>query len=242
MYLSLRFHHLLLSIALLSAHSVSAGISLDNTRIIFNADDNKSAANIQINNSQDSDSPYLIKTQVTQDINGQKTDVPFITTPNLFRLEPGNSNQVRIISKPHTLPEDRESIFYFRAIAMPPQSSKENGDKHILEGGIQLASGNVIKLFYRPAGLVIASDKAAGKLLFSATKTGIKVTNPTPYYITLVSLEIEGKAVNIRTTAGRNMVPPLSDRLFPSSRKQGSVQWQVINDYGGEDIFNGKIQ
>jgi len=242
MCVPVRFHCLLFSIGMVSAMPGIAGIFLDSTRIILNAENNKSGANVQVNSARTSDTPYLIKVQITQDINGLDTEVPFIITPNLFRLDPGNSNQIRILPKQYTFPEDRESIFYFRAIALPAQNNKEAEDISLLGGSLQLASGNVIKLFYRPAGLVFPKDKATEKLTFSATLNGVKVTNPTPYFITLTSLKINGQSVNIRTKPGSNMIPPLSDAVFTSASRQGKVQWQIINDYGGMENFNGSTQ
>lgn len=241
MRLPVGFPHLLLIITIMSATRAMAGISLDATRIIFDAN-NKMGMNVQVNSSQTSSTPYLVKTQVTEDINGQHTDVPFITTPSLFRLDPGNSNQVRILPKQHTFPKDKESVFYFRAVALPTQSDEESEGNRHLTGDLQLASGNVIKLFYRPAGLTLPREKAANKLTFSATRNGVKVTNPTPYFLTLTSLKINGQAVNIRTKPGSNMIPPQSDMVFFNAPHQGRVQWQVINDYGGAEIFNGILQ
>lgn len=242
MSLPVCFQRLLLSIAIISAAPANAGISLDSTRIIFDEKNSKSGTNIQVNSAQESETPYLIKTQVTQDISGQERNVPFITTPSLFRLDPGNSNQVRILPKSHAFPEDRESVFYFRAVAVPTQAEDGNGNTSRVGGDLQLASGNVIKLFYRPAGLTLLPEKAAGKLIFSIAQNGIKVINPSPYFLTLTSLKINGQAVNIRTKPGGNMISPKSEEIFATTHQQGKVQWQVINDYGGVEEFNGTVQ
>lgn len=219
-----------------------AGISLDGTRIIFHTADEKTGTSIQVRSASSSETPYLIKTQVTQDASGQQAAVPFVTTPSLFRLEPANSNQVRILSKPHNLAQDRESVFYFRATAVPATQTPEKNDKYKLGGALQLASGNVVKLFYRPKGLAISPEKAATELSFSKVPQGIKITNPTPYYLTFSSIRINGKTVNIRISPVSNMIAPFSEVVFPHPNTTGTVQWQVINDYGGLDTFHGKIQ
>lgn len=218
-----------------------AGIYLNNNRIIFDYDKKKSGEIIQINSSSESDSPYLVKVQITQDIDGLNTQVPFVATPNLFRLDPGQSNQVRILSVNPMLPTDRESVFYFRAVALPVQ--KEGGDAahHNIGGDLQLASGNVVKLFYRPQELTLQQDDAAKKLTVKASTSGVTVTNPTPYYLTLTSLKIDGKTVNLRSTPGSNMISPFSDSHFASAVRKGAAQWQIINDYGGMETFHGNI-
>ncbi|MCS3429514.1 molecular chaperone [Klebsiella sp. BIGb0407] len=227
---------------ILNSIPAMAGISLDGTRIIFRAEDDKIGASIQVRSALSSESPYLVKTQITRDTSGQQTAVPFITAPSLFRLEPGNANQVRILVTPHSLPQDRESVFYFRATALPASRTTEQSDKYKLGGELQLASGNVIKLFYRPKGLTESPEKSASALGFSSSVQGVKVANPGPYYLTLSSLQVNGKAVNIKTSPGSNMIAPFSDYVFPYQKTTGAVQWQTINDYGGLDTFHGKIQ
>lgn len=233
---------ILLIAGLLNSVPVFAGISLDGTRIIFYAENEKNGASIQVRSGSSSATPYLVKTQVTRDTSGQQIDVPFITTPSLFRLESGNSNQVRILSRPYHFATDRESLFYFRVTAVPTTQAPEQNNQYKLGGDLQLASGNVIKLFYRPKGLTITPEKAASGLIFSNTAQGIKIANPTPYYLTLSSVQVNGNAVNIKTSPGSNMVAPFSDSVFPYPRTTGTVQWQVINDYGGLDTSHGKIQ
>lgn len=232
---------LLVTVMLYSIPAI-AGISLDGTRIIFQAADEKMGISVQVRSAISSESPYLVKTQVTQDTSGQQIAVPFITTPSLFRLEPGNTNQVRILMVPHNLAQDRESVFYFRATAVPATQTSEQNPQYKLGGELQLASGNVIKLFYRPKGLSETPEKSASALGFSSSAQGIKISNPGPYYLTISSVQINGKAVSIKTYPGSNMVAPFSDSVFPHPKTTGTVQWQTINDYGGLDTFHGKIQ
>lgn len=234
---------LLILIAMLNSIPTIAGISLDATRIIFHEEDEKNGAAVQVRSAASSDTPYLIKTQVTRDTSGQQNNTPFITTPSLFRLESGNSNQVRILLRPQQhLPRDRESVFYFRATAVPTTRVQDQNNKYKLAGELQLASGNVIKLFYRPKGLAITAEKAGSELIFSNTAQGLKVSNPSPYYLTLASIRINNQAVNIKTSLGSNMLAPFSDTVFPHFNSRGSVEWQVINDYGGLDTSHGKVQ
>ncbi len=229
-------------IFILYSMSVSAGIALDGTRIIFNANDISSGTTISVTSSQNSNTPYLVKTAVSLDLNGEKTDTPFITYPSFFRLDPGNTNQVRIQLKQNDFPLDRESLFYFRAISMPTTDSNDKQEKSSVGGSVQLASGNIIKLFYRPNGLVFSQSQAMGKLQFYATQNGVKVSNPTPYYITISNLKVNGKGINIRTNSSSNMLAPFETSIFTSTNRNGDVEWDVINDYGGQEKFHGTVQ
>lgn len=236
------FFSLFLAFSTVATAPAIAGIALDSTRIVYLESDKQSGKSIQVSSSALSNTPYLVKIKITRDIHGQRADTPFIVTPSLFRLIPGSENQVRILKKPSTLPQDRESLFYFHAVAIPTASLKEEKDKSKLGGSLQLASSNIIKLFYRPNGLSPGRDKAAEKLQLIFTAQGLKLTNPTPYYLTLSDLSINGKTVNIRSVVGENMIAPFSDTTFTHARTKGVVSWQVINDYGGMETFNGSLQ
>lgn len=110
--------HAVSSLVLLSATSV-AGIAIDSTRIIFQAADDTTGKSVGITSSSGSLTPYLIKAQILKTPAGEQADTPFLVTPSLFRLEPGSTNQVRIMKKNTALPQDKESVFYLRAIATP---------------------------------------------------------------------------------------------------------------------------
>ncbi|HEM8293693.1 TPA: molecular chaperone [Providencia stuartii] len=220
-----------------------AGISLNATRLIISENDGMQGASIGVRSDETSTRAFLVKAQVFRDIDGQHEQVPFVVSPSLFRLEPGNTNQLRVIKNGGNLPNDKESVFYFRVAALPAastqsKSSSSSGTENILN----VATGNIIKLFYRPNNLPIKQKEAMGRLQFQRVANGIKVTNPTPYYITINSLTINGSDVNIRATRGQNMLPPYGDTIFLHSVKSGKIQWKAINDYGGIESFHGQIQ
>ncbi|AHG21731.1 fimbrial chaperone protein [Chania multitudinisentens RB-25] len=243
--MTLNIKHTLRIIAggmLLTAAPAMAGISADATRVIFQANDEAKGKSIGLTSSTSSLSPYLVKTQVTQDVQGQQTQVPFVTTPSLFRLEPGSTNQVLMMKTPGSLPQDRESLFYFRAVAMPAGAASTTSPAPAVAGTLQVATATVIKLFYRPGGLAMPQPQAMSKLQFSAEKQGVKVSNPTPYYITLNRLSIGNTPVKLRVEDGSSMIAPYSHALYPGTPRQGRVEWTAINDYGGMEAFNGTVQ
>ncbi|WP_306297295.1 fimbrial biogenesis chaperone [Morganella morganii] len=90
--------HAVSSLVLLSATSV-AGIAIDSTRIIFQAADDTTGKSVGITSSSGSLTPYLIKAQILKTPAGEQADTPFLVTPSLFRLEPGSTNQIRIMKK-----------------------------------------------------------------------------------------------------------------------------------------------
>ncbi|MEX9821639.1 fimbrial biogenesis chaperone [Providencia vermicola] len=146
---------------LLSSTSAIAGIILHGTRIIYNESRDNVGANITIKSEDNSNTPYLIRTQIYRDVQGQVAQDKFVTTPSMFRLEPNNLNQVKILRIKNDLPKDRESIFYFRAIALPATDKLDDKANPNLAGTLQIATGNTIKLFYRPVKFSISQKEAA---------------------------------------------------------------------------------
>ena len=220
-----------------------AGVSLTSTRLIV-AESNRSqkvSGSVGIRSDETSSGPYLVKAQVFRDIKGTHAEVPFVVSPALFRLEPGNTNQLRVVKKGGELPKDRESLFYFRVAALPASEKTSQTVFSAPKGALNVATGNIIKLFYRPNGLPITANTAMGGLQFTIVGHQIKVSNPSPYYLTLSSLQINGKPVNIRVYPEQNMIAPFSHTLFASTVTKGHVQWQAIDDYGGRETFNGAI-
>lgn len=230
------------SLVLLSATSV-AGIAIDSTRIIFQATDDTTGKSVGITSFSGSLTPYLIKAQILKTPTGnEQADAPFLVTPSLFRLEPGSTNQVRIMKKNSTLPQDRESVFYLRAIATPAGEKNDTQQENNIGGTVQVSSGNIIKLFYRPAGLKMQPEQAMQSLQFSAAGNGLKITNPSPYHITLNSLTVGGHKVPMSIKAGNTMIAPMSSNIYPGAPHQGSAEWKAINDYGGTEVFHGQIR
>ncbi|WP_159175192.1 molecular chaperone, partial [Klebsiella pneumoniae] len=105
-----------------------------------------------------------VRAQVSRDIEGNNVQTPFITTPSLFRLEPGSTNQVLVVKKPGAdgLATDRESLFYFRSVAMPAGEKQSASPSSVVGGSLQVSTATVVKLFYRPGGLALPQQQAMG--------------------------------------------------------------------------------
>lgn len=223
--------------------SAIAGISFDSSRLIFSASDQANGQSIGVSSSAQSPSPYLVKAQVLGDVRGDKTDTPFSVTPSLFRLEPGSTNQLRILKTGNQLlAKNKESLFYLRMIALPAGQGSEVVPKTEVGGAVTVSTGSVIKLFYRPAGLSQTQQQAMAGLQFTQQGNTLRVTNPSPYYVTLTSLTVGGKAVAMSVRQQNTMIAPFGQMTYSRTGTSGSVTWQAINDFGGVEKFNGKIQ
>ncbi|WP_333494776.1 fimbrial biogenesis chaperone [Kluyvera sp. CHPC 1.251] len=199
--------------------SAHAGVTVDGTRFIFDAD--KPSITFTVNNT--AQQRYLVLSKVLDSQGQSGNQVPFITTPPLFPLLPGHSNIVRIMRMGGDLPDDRESLFWLSVASIPETQSKPTAN------ALQIAIRSRMKLFYRPVGLKGREEEAYRQLLWKAQGSKTLVSNPTPYYVTLVNLR-----VNDRTVENAGMVAPFASEVKNICPTSGRcvLQWQTINDYG----------
>lgn len=224
----------LIFVGLTATQTVQAGgFGISATRLIY--PQGASSVSLTLRNTQP-DAPYLVQTTVSASIDG-KGVAPFLVTPPLFRLEPNSSNQIRISANGGALPSDRESVFYINARAIPSSVAGTGEDQQQSVGGeVKLGVANVIKLFYRPAGLAPTVANAHKNLQFTLVKEGLQVNNASPYFINFAGISFAGEALSLaRAEAG--MIAPFSNHIFPTKVKQGEIRWRVINDLGGIDAF-----
>lgn len=208
-----------LCIAACTCCYAQAGVVVEGTRFIFNAD--KTSITFTVNNT--SQQRFLLLSKVL-DAQGQATrDVPFMTTPPLFPLAAGHSNIIRIIRTGGDLPDDRESLFWLSVASIPQTQGKPSPNS------LQVAIRSRMKLFFRPLGLKGREEDAYRQLTWQRAGMQVQVNNPTPYYVTLFHLQLNGIAVN-----NVGMVAPFSRVTTSGCPVDGPcrVQWQTINDYG----------
>lgn len=209
------------------AFAAEGGISLSRTRVIFQSTDNAQTLTLQNHGSR----PYLVQSAVVATPQGHEP-APFLTTPPLFRLEALSKNTLRILRKGDVaLPTDRESVFYFTAVAVPAMTPPKEKDDSSLAARISVGIQNTIKLFYRPVGLAMAPEEAEGRLTFHLQGGKVQVDNPTPYYLTFSSLAFDGTEINVRDSV--SMIAPFSQVSYSVVGHVSKAQWSVINDYGG---------
>jgi P pilus assembly chaperone PapD len=205
----------------------SGGLSLSQTRVIFDA--NEPGVTVSLHNK--GERPWLVRARVLIAPDSMAT-APFTVTPPLFRLEPNSRNTVRIMRQGgQDLPADRESVFYLSFLAIPSSQRLDEDVSTGVAAQVTVGMDTVIKLFYRPSGIAMAPQVAAGKLIVRRTEQAITVDNPTPYYQTLSSLSLDGKPVDVR--AQGSMIAPFGSQRYTVSGQPSEAVWTVINDYGG---------
>lgn len=196
----------------------AGGIALGATRVIYPADAKQTSLALSNSNKQER---YLINAWI-ENATGQK-EKTFVITPPLFVSEPNSENTLRIIYAGPALATDRESLFYLNVKAIPSMD-KNNGENNNV---LQLAILSRIKLFVRPNKLETQPGQALDTLAFTRSGSAISINNPSPYFITLVNLQMGGKKLDNVMVAPKNSATV----TLPAGVK-GALSWQSVNDYG----------
>lgn len=196
----------------------AGGIALGATRVIYPADAKQTSLALSNSNKQER---YLINAWI-ENATGQK-EKTFVITPPLFVSEPNSENTLRIIYAGPALATDRESLFYLNVKAIPSMD-KNNGENNNV---LQLAILSRIKLFVRPNKLETQPGQALDTLAFTRRGSAISINNPSPYFITLVNLQLGGKKLDNVMVA-----PKTSATVTLPAGAQGALSWQSVNDYG----------
>ena len=228
-----------LSIFLSTLGSISfAAVTIDGTRIIYHSD--AKSTNVQLRNGINQ--PALVQTWID---NGNEMEIPkgetipFILNPSLTRIEAQKGQIIRIIpTNISSLAKDRESLFWFNMLDIPPENEAlKNVDK------VKFNVRTRIKLFYRPKNLNISPLHAYNELKFKfINENKIEVDNPTPYFITLLSVNNVNQKVGY---LGQSVIlEPFKSKEVTLEQpiiNNQKISYSVMNDIGTSQNFNSKF-
>lgn len=194
----------------------AGGVGLGATRIVYSSAITQSSLDIR-NTSQTAS--FLIQSWIEDEHGNRSNDL--LITPPLYVLKPATESVVKIMFSGKSLPPDRETLYWLTAKAIPQQSKSNTANT------LKFASANRIKIFYRPEGLAEKSTDAFKKISASFKSGKVILTNPTPYYLTLINIKIDNQP------AKSIMLPPFADRELVERFSHASLfSYQTINDYG----------
>lgn len=206
-----------------------ANVVITGTRIIYPAE--QKSITIQLNNA--GDSPALVQAWLDKgDIKSSPNSikVPFVIAPPIARVEANAGQSLRVnFTGTESLPKDRESIFYFNLLDIPPKPNAQSLADN--PNYLQFAIRSRLKFFYRPSGLSISPSEAYQKVNFIAEGSVIRVDNQTPYFITYSHIKVNNQ--NVKNV---DMIAPYSQQTYPfkGAVAGAKVHWKVVNDYGGD--------
>lgn len=214
--------------------SHAAGFGINSTRLIYPEGANSITATLR--NRGDAN-VYLVQSSVSR-LSASTQAAPFDVTPPLFRMEAESKHQVRIRFRGAELPTDRESVFYFRTTAIPASLNKEDdGSQRLIKGDTRFGVGKSIKLFYRPKNLAGDALSAQRNLRLEADASGLKISNPSPYYVSFLDIRVAGKRLSL-DDAEEKMLPPFGSHTWSVRNAKGKVEWVSIDDHGGYHAFS----
>ncbi|MEQ4763290.1 fimbrial biogenesis chaperone [Klebsiella aerogenes] len=211
--------------------SASANVVINTTRVIYPAE--KKEVSVQLLNT--GENPSLVQAWIDDgDANStpETARVPFLLTPPVVKVEGKNGQQLRIKFTQGNLPQNHESIFYLNVLDIPPVADDSAG-KNVM----QIAVRSRIKLFYRPAGLTMSAKEMDKHIQLVKTANGVKINNPTPYYLNLVGITASGLKPNLLDD-GLVIAPGAEKSVtanIPNNIKQFTLV--MIDDFGSLNKF-----
>lgn len=220
------------------AGPAQAALVLMGTRVVYPSD----AKDVSIRARNEGSEPMLTQVWVDDGSAGiapANMVVPFTVSPVLTRIDPNSSALIRLTYTGGQLPDDRESLFYLNVLEAPPRSDSTTSAMFTFR--------TRIKIFFRPAALRDGLDDAPSmlewKLVSSGTSRALEVKNPTPFYVSMSSIEsvVGGK----RTSVGKGMVEPYGTQRFKLPQGIGAgkirVDYEAINDFGGRHTLTREL-
>ncbi len=215
---------------LLASHASLAAVTLQGTRIVHDAGKGR---DVTVKASNGGDQPAMVQVWVDagdSHARPQNVRTPFRLTPaepRLLQAHQGQAYRITYAPRPSEapLPTDRESVFYFNLLDIPPKPTDAAG-KNVL----QFAVRTRVKLFHRPAGLPGNARDAAAALVWTRAGNALQVTNPTAYHVTLSTLTLaDGRKVEV------DMIAPGQQVRYPlpaGAPMPAKVTFQWLDDYG----------
>lgn len=226
-----------------------AGVVVSGTRVVYKA--NQKDVSIWLKNNNDK--PALVQIWMDggdENASPENARVPFVAMPPIFRLEPNKQQVVRLVYTGEALPSDKESLFWFNVLEVPPKAQSNEA-----ENQLQFAFRSRLKLFFRPEGLPYDVSEAPGKLRWQLVNReqgpALQVHNPTPYNVNFDSVVLVAADKRYVKPEGQvsseNMVGPGASNLFPLPDLKSlpgadaQVEFKVIDDIGSVSTHTQKI-
>lgn len=222
---------LLLNLCL--CHEATAGVMPSRSRIIYTPNNREQSLMLANTNTY----PVVAQTWVdngegTPDIN----DVPFVSIPSVFRLEPHGIKGVRIIYNAIRVPQDRESLYWLNIYEIPPEKKDAAGENSVL-----ITMNTQIKVFYRPQGINETPEKALPELTCRRNDNkSIVCHNPSPIHLSVIAVKVHAGTLNFGGRDADLLIRPFSDKVFHFNQVLSdsfSIEFRYINDAGEQHTF-----
>jgi len=231
--ISNKYSALMISVfLLLLSGQALASIVITGTRVIYHQEDKEVSVRLKNVGS----GPVLIQSWIDNgDVSSTPENIrtPFVITPPVNRVDKGKGQTLRVtLMDSSSFARDRESVAWLNVLEVPA-INKEKKDLNTL----QMAFRTRLKLFYRPAGLKGDANESVKLLTWSVSNGQLRVTNPTPYHVSLVSVSVNGKRVE-----GEMIAPLSAQTLQIKASAAKSVSGEYVNDFGAVHPFSAAVR
>lgn len=229
----------LLMFLFISVHCNSS-VTMTGNRIIYPS--NVNSVDIKLSNKDAF--PYVI--QCWLDSGDEKSTpqtgkAPFLVTPPIFKINPQTGQVARIMftGDRKSLPQDRESVFYFNFLQIPPAQSEAEAKKN---NQLLILLKNRVKVFYRPVQLSRPQDhvkKFEVNIRKRENASGYEVVlnNNNPWYASVADVVLVQNDHKI--SAGKsNMIEPFGQQTWTFSKEKLNINQSIkiilsiVNDQG----------
>ncbi len=233
---------LLFGATLLASHAALADIVISGTRIIYP----ESAKDVTVNMENRGGKPLLVQTWLDDGrdtTNPQELKLPFVITPPVSRVDAGKGQTVRITWLGQPLPQDRETMYWFNVLEVPPKAKNTE-----TQNMLQLAFRTRIKMFFRPNGLKSSPSTAAAQITWSQQQQNNKpvlvARNDSPYYVSLA--KVTAQFGSTPEEVEPHSIAPFSTQVMPlthtGSARVAKITYASINDFGGVEQHKAVIK
>ncbi len=187
-----------------SVFATDLSIKLDQTRTYIEGDEKKGYFRLE----NKSEIPFLLVASMVEageDGGEGERSTDFLVSPHVLQVAPKGRADLSVIRLSDKLPKDRESLRYLKVSVMPGLKSDPTED--LLTESVNL----FVSVFYRPQNLVNENAVYESCRRLRVRREGGKASllNPTPYWIFLPQLTIDGRPVESGDRAVR--IAPFSN-------------------------------
>lgn len=202
----------------------TAVVNIDKTRIIFNADE--IAQSVNLANSMNSPAVLQIWTD-DGDIHAlpETSKTPVIALPPILKMQPGELRALKLmLTSRMVLTPGKETLYWLNIYQIPAQTKMENSLNQKVVMPLRLR----LKVFVRPTGLGAPQPEDVQKLRFIQQGKELKITNPTPWYMSLNIHTGKEMLKNIMVEPRGSVSVPFHSSFRPGD----TMTYDVIDDSG----------
>ncbi|TQC70003.1 molecular chaperone (plasmid) [Pantoea dispersa] len=217
-------------------------------RVLFSGNDSDRRLLI-VNN--DRNAPVLLQSWIddgSSDGLNKEKNYPFIVIPAVEKMSPGKIVNLRVLptEKIRELPMDRESVFWINLYEIPgikKSQQRENVNK------VEMGLNTQLKIIYRPFMVHMDIKKIAEGLSVRLSDSGhsLELDNPSPYYVTPVSIKIKYSSGEQPLQLGMSrMIAPFSHKRYGLTKvmnsKEMTVEYTLVDDSGKDFSFTRHLK